>query len=190
MKISISRLKLLFITVITLHLTGCFTNVNPKHEEIPNNQEAVHPLKNSDQLKVNSVDEALTKARSAWNTGKKDLALAYYISAFNLDPKNINILSEMAVIYNKLGNQKLETVCYRMILDLDPNQTAIQQRYGLLLLEQKKLGEAQQALSKVILKDEKNWQSYNGLGIIYDIKGKHKIAQKYLKKSNCISPFP
>ncbi len=180
--------KPLVILMITFNMSGCMTNVSPSKDEFTEQQKSVDTIKNGELLKVTNVDDAVSKARNAWNSGKKDLALAYYITAFKIEPKNINVLKEMAVLYNKLGNQELETVCYRMILENDPEQLAVQERYGLILIEQKNLDEAQQALTKVAQADIKTWQSQNGLGIVHDMKGNHKQAQEHFKKAILYHP--
>ncbi len=89
----------------------------------------------------------------------------------------------MAVLYKKRQNHELVATCYRLILEQEPDNIAIQQRYGLLLIELKQFPEARLSLEKVVEADVRNWESYNGLGVIADLQNQHKNAQEYFKKA-------
>lgn len=176
----------LLITIALLFLSGCQSNpkVLSEDEKGSDLQELVEQ---NGALKATSFKESLNKARKAWLAGKTELAQTFYVAAYNLKPKDVALLQEMADVYNKLGNSELEQVCYRLILAEQPDNLQVLERYGLLLIKQKEMSEAGQVLQKVVAKKQ-SWQAYNGLGIIADMKGKHKQALLYFDKAGTIAP--
>lgn len=131
------------------------------------------------------IEELLKKARDTWSMGKIEMSQAYYIRAYELQPSNVEILKEMASVYYKLENNKLLEVCYRLILDLQPDNQETLENYGLLLIRENKIAEAEELLKKAI-DNTQNWRVYNGLGIIMDVQGKHEYARFYYGKASLI----
>lgn len=177
---------LLFLTAVFIILTGCQNN--KKELETALNDNSLQEIINQQDINdTESVKEILTEARNAWAAGKRELAQAHYIQAYKLQPDNIEILNEMANVYENLGNVKLLELCYRLILEKAPEKIDIYERYGLLLIRQKKFTEAEELLKKA-LNLSKSWKVYNGLGIIADIQGKHQDARLFYGKSSLIEP--
>lgn len=173
-----------FATLFLLfNIIGCQTNPKLSTEEFSDQQALENSSDEKQLINASTLDEAVTKAHQALQTGSPDLALIHYINAFSIEPTNTAVLKEMAILYKKLQNQKLVATCYRLILEQEPDNITIQQRYGLLLIEHKQLPEAQRSLNKVVAADTTNWESYNGLGVITDLQGKHKEAQEHFKKA-------
>lgn len=185
----VNRMKggdLLLLTIVLITVNGCQTN--KKTLDVEHNDKEIHEIVNKDKLPdTTNTADALSKAYKAKVAGKLDLAQAYYISAYDSDPDNIEILEEMADLYRQLNNNELELLSYSLILDKQPENIQIMERYGLLLIRLKKMSEAEQVLSKVITK-AKSWKAYNGLGIIADMKEEHKKARLYFDKAGTISP--
>lgn len=180
--------KLLLVATVFIFLMGCQSipldfAVDKKDKD----QDFQQLVENNTILQAKNFDEALNKARKAWLAGKTELAQTFYVSAYKLQPKNVPLLQEMAGVYNKLENSELEQVCYRLILAEQPDNLAVMERYGLLLIKQKEMSEAEQVLKKVVAKKQ-SWLAYNGLGIIADIDGKHKQARIYFDKAGTIEP--
>lgn len=90
-------------------------------------------------LPVESVDDARLKARKAIQDNKIDLAQAYYIKAYGMDPENISLLQEMAELYKNISKDDLAEYCYTLILKQDPENYKIREQYGLLLINLKNI---------------------------------------------------
>lgn len=165
-------------------IIGCQSN--KAQFSIDSKENTVEDLVVSSELKkTENVEAILKKARDAWVMGKQELALAYYIKAYKIQPKNIEILTEMADIYNKLDNKKLLEICYKLILEQQPDNQEVIEKYGLLLIRQKKNLEAEKLLKKAA-DNTKSWKVYNGLGIVFDIQGKHEEARFFYGKASLI----
>jgi Flp pilus assembly protein TadD len=179
-----------------LLMNGCQTlkeslkeNFNEKLEFGETSTDNAQAVIDKDKLlPAANADEALSKARKAWQEGKIDLAQTYYVKAYGFAPKNTKILEEMADIYRRLNKLDLAETSYRLILEQDKTNLPIRERYGLLLMQLNKLPEAEQALQQVITTDKHRWKSYNGLGIIADIGGKHAEAGKFFEQAYALQP--
>jgi Flp pilus assembly protein TadD len=185
-----SRLNCLVITAALL-TGGCQSlneNLKEKLEFDEASNDAKSVINQNKLLPVANADEALDKARKAWQEGKVDLAQTYYVKAYNFAPQNIKILEEMADIYRRLNKLDLVEVCYRLILEQKKTNLLIRERYGLLLIQLNKLADAEQSLQQVIAADNQSWKSYNGLGIIADIGGKHAEAGKFFEQAYALQP--
>lgn len=177
----------LIIFFVTGVLTGCqgLKGQQPLETKDKDLQEVLG--NETDELDHSNFNKVLNKARKSWSEGKKELAQAFYISAYKQQPKNVMVLEEMAEIYLLLGKKDLEMVCYKLILEQQPENNVIRERYGLLLIKHKELIEAEQALKKVVATQE-SWRAFNGLGIIADIQGNHDDARLFFGKAIKISP--
>lgn len=186
MKYKINHSGFIVLIAILVGGSGCQGNQKPLAVE-QNEQETQDIVDNNIVPEITDADEALNKARKARSVGKIDLAQAYYIRAYNIEPDNVQTLKEMADFYRQLNNGKLELVAYRLILEKDPNNLQIMERFGLLLIQQKQMSEAEKVLNNVVGKAQ-SWKAYNGLGIIADLAGEHRKARIYFDKAGTIAP--
>ena len=122
-------LRTLVILFLLFSIIGCQTNPKLPAEELSDQQTLENSLDNEQLLKATTLDEAVTKAHKALQNGSTDLALIYYINAFSIEPTNTTVLKEMAVLYKKRQNHELVATCYRLILEQEPDNIAIQQRF-------------------------------------------------------------
>lgn len=180
------KIRLSIVLIFLTGLSGCQTIKTL----LQVNEQDVDTTSISEQEKLKpteTVNELLSTAREAWSADQKDKAQVYYIKAFEMDPTNVDILEEMADIYNQLNNDDLVEVCYQLILKEQPENIEIQEDYGLLLIKQKKMTEARQLLKNVV-ENKQSWKAYNGLGIIFDMQGEYKQALTYFNKARTIQP--
>ncbi|MCI0734600.1 MAG: tetratricopeptide repeat protein [Methylococcaceae bacterium] len=175
---------------LSVLITACQSNpkdltVDQKNMETSNWQSLFqnHPL-----LEASSVDEALKKARTARINGDIELAIAYYIKAFDLGPQNTGVLLEMADAYHSLGKPELVEVCYQMILKYDPANLDVLERYGLLMIKRNKPREAEELLGKASVLGTQSWKAYNGLGILSDMNHKHIEARNFYDLADAVDP--
>ncbi|MEE9411427.1 MAG: hypothetical protein V3V22_00085, partial [Methylococcales bacterium] len=176
-------LRRFVVLLLLFNIISCATNSKSPDDKLSDQQTLEKSSDKEQILTASTVEEAVTKARQALQNGSSDLALIYYINAFSMEPTNTAVLKEMAALYKKRREHDLVAACYRLIIEQEPNNIAIQQRYGLLLIELKQLPEARLSLEKVVEADARNWESYNGLGVIADLQNQHKNAQEYFKKA-------
>ena len=181
MSIFVHRCTQLSAILCVFLLSGCQTNPN-RQALLDQNADLQAEAIPNQRLKTSNFDEALEKARKAWTEHKTDFALAYYVQAFKLQPTHTEVLEELAEVYRFLHKQDLVAICYRLILEQQPERTAILERYGLLLLlDEQKLAEAKEVLLKVVTATPESRRANNGLGIIADIEGRHSEARAYFK---------
>jgi len=141
-------------------------------------------------LAVESVDDARLKARKAIQENKIDLAQAYYIKAYGMEPENISLLQEMIKLYKMMQKDDLVEFCYQLILKQQPEHYQTLKQYGLLLIKLNKYQPAEDKLIQILSMDEakKDWTILNGLGLINDLQNKHIEAISYFKQALEISP--
>ncbi|NOR67625.1 MAG: tetratricopeptide repeat protein [Woeseiaceae bacterium] len=133
----------------------------------------VEVLKEKDVLEVESVDDARLKARDAIQEDKIDLAQAYYVKAYGMEPDNIDLLLEMAYLYKLINKINLAERCYQLILQKNPDHAVALEKYGLLLIKLNNYQLAEEKLMQILVtkEGEKNWRALNGLGLVKDLQG-------------------
>lgn len=141
-------------------------------------------------LAVESVDDARQKASKALKKNKIDLAQAYYVKAYSMEPDNISLLQEMAQVYKALKKNDLVELCYQLILKQKPKHYKTLEQYGLLLINLKKYRQAEAKLMQVLVanKAAKNWRVLNGLGLVNDLQGNYGQAILYFTQALEINP--
>ena len=141
-------------------------------------------------LHIGSVEDAFLKGRIALKENKIDLAQAYYVAAYEMEPNNLLVLGEMANLYKRINNDELLLLTYQLILEQEPDDIDILEKYGLLLIKLNKYQEAEKKLLQVTASKmgKKKWQAFNGLGIIADLADKHQKAIDYYKQAERLNP--
>ncbi|WP_271271339.1 tetratricopeptide repeat protein [Aliamphritea hakodatensis] len=145
-------------------------------------------------------EEAVQRARSAMAENNLDKALYEYIRAYELDGKHTRALLEIGNIHYLRKNYKTAYVAFQKALSIDETLVSAHQGTGLILLREKQHSAAQEAFQKAVnyqqaLTAEQDaagenatvirrtaglaLESYNGLGIIYDMQGKLDEAREH-----------
>jgi len=150
----------------------------------------VEILEQKDVLAVESVDDARLKARDAIQEDKIDLAQAYYVKAYGMEPDNIDLLLEMAHLYKSIKKMDLAERCYQLILEKNPDHSIALEKYGLLLIKLNNYQLAEEKLMQLLgtKESEKNWHALNGLGLIKSLQGLDDQAISYFKRALEIQP--
>jgi len=169
-------------------LQACNTAKNPLDQE--GDLVSKKETEQKELLSVKSVDDARLKARKAIQENKIDLAQAYYVKAYGMEPENISLLQEMTQLYKMMQKNDLVEFCYQLILKQQPKHYQTIKKYGLLLI---KLNKYQQAEDKLIQalsmpEAENDWGLLNGLGLVKDLQDKHLSAIFYFKLALKIVP--
>ena len=148
------------------------------------------PAPEKEVLAIESVDDARFKARQAISENEIDTAQAYYVKAYGMEPENIELLQEMAQLYKMIHKDDLVELCYQLILKQDPNHYQTIRQYGLLFIRLNKYQAAEDKLLQALATDEgqKDWNIFNGLGLIEDLQGQHNQAIAYFLQALEIYP--
>ena len=179
--------NLLFLVILSQSLLTACNSGNIKEAEREDDAQQTEEILQSAGLSVSSVDEAVSKAEKAAQSGKMELAQLYYIKAYDLEPTNVRVLLKMADLYTNLKKYDLAEVSLKLILKQQPEDLKATEQYGLLLIKQKKYPDAEKHLVQVIAKQQ-SWPAYNGLGIISTLQGDYVKAENYFRKADNISP--
>ena len=146
--------------------------------------------------------EAMQRARNAMAENNYDKALYEYIRAYELDEKHTQALLEIGNIHYLRKNYKTAYLAFRKAISIDEKLVSAHQGTGLILLRDKQYEAAQDAFKKAVsyqqaLTAEQKaagestltirrsaalaLESYNGLGIIYDMQGELEEAREHYR---------
>jgi Tfp pilus assembly protein PilF len=99
-----------------------------------------------------------------------------YVRAYDLDKNNVHALTRIGQIHESRGNDRLATMAFTSVLQLDQDHVGALQSLGLIYLQEKRQDEAQDLLERAIIQDPLLWRAQNGVGIIADMSGEHAKA--------------
>lgn len=180
--------NLFFWAILSLALlTGCNPGNINEAENNTSNEPGAEEILQSAGLDVSSVEDAMSKAEKAAQSGKMDLAQLYYIKAYDLEPTNVQVLQKMAELYTELKKYDLAEVSLKLILKQQPADLKTTEQYGLLLIKLRNYPAAEENLNRVVAAQQ-SWPAYNGLGIIATLQGNYQKAESSFKKADSISP--
>ena len=128
------------------------------------------------EFPVESAEDAIARADRALLEGDLDLSLYMYVRAYDLDNDNVHALTRIGQIHESRGNDRLATMAFTSVLQLDPDHVGALQSLGLIYLQEKRHDEAQALLERAISQDPLLWRAQNGIGIIADMAGEHAKA--------------
>jgi len=177
-----SRMALLAACLATLPaLTGC---AGDQGKVPPKSVSASAPFAGSSQKSlldqlfptVQTAPEALALGDSSTREGKEELALVYYLRAYDRDNANLEALQKMSAIYLRRGDARLADLCYQAMLKAAPNDAGVNESLGLSRLNARRHADAEKYLTRALSIDRHRWRALNGLGIIADLRGNHRAA--------------
>ena len=183
-----------------LGLTACSSNptsstVSAEHNELYEGQPILAYIA---ERQSKTPEEAMQRALKAKTEQDFDRALYEYIRAYELDNQHTDALVQIANIHYARKNYRIAYLAYQKALFIEPNLIAAHQGSGLILLRKKQHDLALESFSKAVALDKAQRaeqtemktdqatkaahstlaiESYNGLGIIYDMKGKFDEAR-------------
>jgi Tfp pilus assembly protein PilF len=128
------------------------------------------------EFPVESAEDAIARADRALLDGDMDLSLYMYVRAYDLDKNNVHALTRIGQIHESRGNDRLATMAFTSVLQLDQDHVGALQSLGLIYLQEKRQDEAQDLLERAIIQDPLLWRAQNGVGIIADMSGEHAKA--------------
>lgn len=179
--------RFIFLIILSQSLLTACNPANIQEAGRSGGEQETENILHSVGLEVNSVDDAMSKAEKAVQSGKMDLAQLYYIKAYDLEPANVRVLQKMADLYTDLKKYDLAEVSLKLILQQQPGSLQVIEQYGLLLIKLKKYPDAEKHLAQVVAK-QRSWPAYNGLGIIANLQGDYSKAESLFKTADGILP--
>ena len=152
--------------------------------------------------------EALEAAKQAEQQRSIDKALFAYIQALDFNPQNAETFYNIGRLHLTRGNAQLAYKAFKEALALNENLVYAHSSIGILLMKKKKIDEAEVHLGKAISLDQirlkaniqdksehlsaldmlSPLKAYSAMGVTFDLKGEHELAQKYFMKTVVFRP--
>lgn len=98
--------------------------------------------------------------------------------ALGIDPKNIDVMNNLAAVCNEVGKPEMTFVYLKRILEVDPRNIGATSNFGFAYQERGQYDSAIYFFNKVILLDPKEALGYSNRGFCYYKKGKYELALK------------
>ena len=101
------------------------------------------------------------------STKRLNKAIKYFVSAYEENPNNLDILNYLGLAYYMVGDTIMSEIYYNQALDIDPNDNLVNQRLGELYFKTKRTTLANEKL-KIL--SNCNCEEYSVLKMIIDGK--------------------
>lgn len=169
---------------------GCATGptVSDAERQADGLQESDHDLLFATEFPVANKAEALQRADEARRAGAIDKALYFYVKALKFDPQDADLLAAIGLLHRHQGNAQLAVRAFSMALAVEPDNAAVLEARGLLLLAHDEVAQAAVDLARAVELDATAWQAHNGLGLIADRDGLHSAALPHYDRALGIRP--
>jgi len=109
-------------------------------------------------------------------TGSYSLALNSLKNAVSIAPESINLLTDLALVYEKLQSFDEAIKIYDQIFDKSDNKPALQSRLGNCYFEKKEFDKAKDYLKDSLNADAENASAHYTLGLIHIEQDNRKAA--------------
>ncbi len=154
----------------------------------------------ADGGKSNAISTAVTKAlprelqeiavaaRENVEQGKYRIAEKQYETVLAKDPKNLDALSNLGVVYFRTGKIRSAESTLKKALAIDPNDDSVLTTLGVVHYRQSKFDEALEELRKAIELNPNSATAHNYLGITASQKGRQQEAEKEMLQAIAEDP--
>jgi len=122
-------------------------------ESSGNHEQAIAPYQKAVELDANSADAVLGLGRLLARAGRFEEAQTRYEQAARLDPSLAGQMLEMAELLENNGRKEQALRLYQDYLATHADAVAVQERVGMLLLEQKRYAEAIPGLEAAVARN-------------------------------------
>ena len=117
-------------------------------------------------------------------------AIVSYKKAIKVDPKMVKALNNLALIYDKQGEDTEAAIMYKRALDLDSNYKIARYNLAALYIRMEKLEDAEEEVNKLLGMDDKYYKAYYLKGLIFEFREKYFQAEEmYLKTLSINADF-
>ncbi len=139
--------------------------------------------KDISSLSRNTPEDNYKAGRDLFKKNNYSSALYYFQKAVELDPNNVDYLTELAIAHYKLKNYDEAIRTYEKIISLHPdNVSSYYNRIGNIYWIKKDFEKAEFYFRKAIELDPTLVVSYNNLALMLDENGKKEEAVKVLNQ--------
>ena len=136
----------------------------------------------------NELQEVAVAARKNVEQGKYRTAEKQYQTVLAKDPKNLDALSNLGVVYFRTGKIRSAESTLKKALAIAPNDDFVLTTLGIVHYRQSKFDEALKELRKAIELNPNSATAHNYLGITASQKGRQQEAEKEMLQAIAEDP--
>jgi Flp pilus assembly protein TadD len=136
----------------------------------------------------NELQDVARAARKSVEQGKYRIAEKQYQTILAKDPKNLDTLSNLGVVYFRTGKIRSAESTLKKALALAPNDDFVLTTLGIVHYRQSKFDEALKELRKAIEINPNSATAHNYLGITASQKGRQQEAEKEMLQAIAKDP--
>jgi tetratricopeptide (TPR) repeat protein len=155
--------KKLWLWVFVISLTGCTTNsttsttkADPSREPVP----AIDPAVQAERISL-----LLAQGDIAARDGKIDQAFFHYMTAEQLEKTDDRALVRAGNLHRTLGNREVAEKAWRLALSRNPNNGAVHESLGFLLLDTGRHAEALASFELAVQHAPESRRASIGMGL-------------------------
>jgi len=166
-KMIINQSVKIILLICVLSLAGCASK--PSFEDEPK--------------ELTPVPQLLKQGKRQLRIKQYVTAIFFYEQALEQEPKNLQALLGIADAHmgkNDLANSRKR---YEEVLSYFPDNLHALEGKALVYFKRHDYQRAKRQLNQVLKKDNRRWRSWSALGVIADLEGTHKTAQKHFRKA-------
>lgn len=147
------------------------------------------PLRDALRALDLAAESHLERGVGLEQAGRLDDAIAETERALELDPKLVMAHANLIILYGRAGDLKKAEEHYQAAVKLNPNQFAdAPYNYGLVLMKEGKLGEAEKAFRKALEINPSFADAHNNLGFVLERQG--KLAEAIVEYKKAVEERP
>jgi tetratricopeptide (TPR) repeat protein len=136
----------------------------------------------------NELQDVARVARKNVEQGKYRTAQKQYEAILAKDPKNVDALSNLGVVYFRTGQMRSAESTLKKAVANAPNDDFVLTTLGIVHYRQSRFDDALKELSKAIEINPNSATAYNYLGIIASQKGRQQEAEKEMLQAIATDP--
>jgi tetratricopeptide (TPR) repeat protein len=133
------------------------------------------------ELKPDNTSAIIGKSQALRSEGKLKAAIKNINEALMIAPEDINVLKELAMIYDLMGKEDLSAPLYLEIVDKTPDQAGSHNNLGLNYMVREKYPEAILSFLQALELDRNDTRIKNNLASAYLLNGDKGNALKVFK---------
>lgn len=122
-------------------------------------------------------------AKKQWTEAKKHL-----IQAISVSENEVEASLKLAQIYMETNDYRRAETLYHRLLELDPQNPAIYESIGRILIKKKRYKEAIQSYVRAVELDEKDDQKFLALGKLYHLLMHYSLAAECFRRAAELKP--
>ena len=128
------------------------------------------------------VSEHLKRGNELSRSGEFEEAVAEYEKALEIEPENIDLLSNIGVAYYNLGQLDKAIDHYSRAIEIAPSDADIRSNLAAAYVQLEQLDNALEEYQKAVELDPSLAQAFFGLGVVYALKGRTDDAIQAFEK--------